>query len=163
MNQNGVMKFIYGIIFIFIGLLIFFRGYINVNIWEYIWPLFILLAGFGFEISYFGNRRQDPGILVPGGILTFLGIFFFFNAFTRFSYMDTLWPLFIFAPAVGLFQLAYHSKNRAVMIPVYILTGVSFVFLMINIAGTKIGSSLIGAGLVILGVLILLNMKKENR
>ncbi len=49
---------------------------------ENLWPLFIMLPGLYLEIDYFTNfRRRDPSVLIPGGILTLIGLFFLLKEF----------------------------------------------------------------------------------
>ena len=43
--------------------------------WTYLvglWPVFLLFLGLGFYASFFADR-QDQGLLIPGGFLTFAG------------------------------------------------------------------------------------------
>lgn len=43
--------------------------------WTYLgglWPVFLLLLGLGFYVSFFADR-QDQGLLIPGGLLTLTG------------------------------------------------------------------------------------------
>ncbi|HEY8343863.1 MAG TPA: hypothetical protein VIL66_01580 [Bacillota bacterium] len=43
--------------------------------WTYLsglWPVFLLFLGFGFYVSFCVDR-QDQGLLIPGGVLTFVG------------------------------------------------------------------------------------------
>lgn len=57
-----------------------------------LWPLFLVGPGLGFVLMYlFGKREQ--GLLVPGGILLGLGVFFLLGT-TEYDY---LWPLLLIA------------------------------------------------------------------
>ena len=51
--------------------------------------------------------------------------------------MELLWPIFILAPAIGLFQFyLFGSRNKGLLIPVGILTGIglfSLIITMLNI------------------------------
>lgn len=91
------------------------------------WPLFIFIPGLCFEVSYYTNKK-NPGILVPGGILTTIGALFLFETFTRWRFSNFTWPIYTLAVAIGLFQLYWHGgKKKGLLIPVGILGGVSIV------------------------------------
>lgn len=127
MNKNNMTV---GIVFIIIGLLGFAGHFFNfsfLHAWN-LWPLAVLIPGLCFEVGYFTSRRA-PGVLVPGGILTTLGLLFFFEVFTNWHFSEYTWPVYILAPAIGLFQLYVFSKprNSSLLIPVGILTLVSVI------------------------------------
>jgi hypothetical protein len=62
-----------------------------------IWPLFIVAPGFGFLLMYlFGKKEQ--GLLIPGGILTAVGLFFLVGT-TEYDY---LWPIVLIAVGIAL-------------------------------------------------------------
>lgn len=150
-----------GSLLIVVGILILLNQYSIVSIsWENIWPIFILLPGILLESSYFMNRSlQNAKVLVPGGILIVVGIFLFFSVFTDFEYMEKLWPIFILAPAFGLFQLyIFGGKQRELLTPVFILGLIGMTFLLINIG--NFGINLLGIMLVILGVTIIYHSRR---
>ncbi|MGM0641219.1 MAG: hypothetical protein ACQESN_07360 [Thermotogota bacterium] len=148
--------------FLAIGVLLIFGVFDDRNIWEYIWPLFILVPGLSMELDFFTKRNsKDAGELVPGGILLVIGTFFYFNIFTNFKYMDLLWPIFILAPAFGLFQLYYFGKReKGLLVPVGILSVLGLIFLLTNLTTTAIGGSIIGAAFILIGLLILFKKRK---
>ncbi|HHW48246.1 MAG TPA: hypothetical protein GXX14_06480 [Clostridiaceae bacterium] len=101
------------------------------SLWQLIgrgWPsLFLILPGIIFHCAFFSGRNRNPGLLVPGGILLVLGIVFQINML--FGGWHILWPGYILAVAVGLFELYYFgTRDRGLLIPVGILAGLSFVF-----------------------------------
>ncbi|HOO74846.1 MAG: hypothetical protein H7A31_01675 [Thermotogae bacterium] len=155
MKRNGALKFVYGIFLIAVGVLILLRNYLNINIWDLLWPMFMVIPGLGFEIEYF-SERKNPGVLVPGGVLTFIGLFMYVNVFTNFRYMDMLWPFFMLAPAIGLFQLYYFgTKEKGLLVPVSILSFLTLIFLAVNFSTVEIGSLIIAAVLIIAGLFIM--------
>lgn len=129
------------------------------------WPIFVLGPGLAFEWAYFSNRRA-PGLLVPGGILTTLGCLFFFEANTGWFFSEYTWPVYILAPAIGLFQLyLFGGREKGLLIPVGILTTIAVVSFCSAVFGnifSFINSSLIwSVVLIVIGVMILLN-KGDN-
>ncbi len=102
---------------------------------ERLWPVFVLGVGLVFEMGYF-FRRDNPGLLVPGGILTTIGLLFFFETFTNWHYSAYTWPIYPLAVAIGLFQLYFYSgRNRGLLIPVFILTAVSVISFSMMLMG----------------------------
>jgi len=103
------------------------------NIWQLVgrgWPsLFLILPGIIFHSLFFSGKNRDAGLLVPGGILLVLGVIFQINVL--FGGWHILWPGYILAVAVGLFELYYFgTRDRGLLIPVGILGGLSLVFFM---------------------------------
>lgn len=128
------------------------------------WPIFVLLPGLAFEYSYFASGK-NPGLLVPGGIMTTLGLLFYFETATDWRFSELTWPVYILAPAVGLWQMYLFSEIRykALLIPVGILTLVSATSFICLIANRFVWwlspNTLIAAALILLGVSVL---KKRN-
>jgi len=124
MNKSG---FFWGLLLIIVGGILLVSNFTDWQIirMERLWPVFILIPGLAFEFSYFSNRR-NPGVLVPGGILTTLGLLFFFETFTNWYFAPYTWPIYPLAVAIGLFQLyLFAGRQRPLLIPVAILTAVS--------------------------------------
>lgn len=118
---------IFGIILILLGLsaLINRIFFIDILSFRNLWPLFLLIPGILFEVKYF-ETRKDPGILVPGGILTTLGTLFLIENISSFHLRKYIWPLYPLSVAIGLFQLYWFgNREKGLLIPIFILTIVS--------------------------------------
>ena len=130
-------NYFWGIILIFIGV-----GAILNNIFDFqfftisrLWPIFVLFLGLSFEAGYF-SRGREPGLLVPGGILTTIGILFFFETFTNWRFAEYTWPVYPLAVAIGLFQLyLFTGRKQGLLVPVFILTSVSVIAFAIMLLG----------------------------
>ncbi len=130
-------KLIYGLLFLFLGVIALLAAIgVVVLEWDYFWPLFLLLPGLSFEYGFFskkGKNSGNPSILIPAGILITISILFYVNIFFGWHLMTLLWPVFILAPAIGLFQFyLFGSKNKGILLPVGILTGVGVFSLIIT-------------------------------
>lgn len=96
---------------------------------ERTWPIFVLIPGLLFVWVYFSGNR-NPSLLVPGGILTTIGLLFFFEIFTDWQLAAYTWPVYPLAVAIGLFQIyIFSGRQRGILIPIIILTTVSVVAL----------------------------------
>lgn len=157
---------ILGLIFIALGLI--FLGSQTFHLYffgmEYMWPVFILIPGLLFEYGYAANRKNS-GLLVPGGMLTVIGCLFFFETFTGFRYAEYTWPTYPLAVAFGLFQLYLaNGKNRALLIPVFIIGGFALVAFAFLFFGRLIRSSstlYLSILLIVVGLYLMLNRPRS--
>lgn len=111
---------------------------------ELLWPsMFILPVGILFHLGYFHGNRQLYGLLVPGGIL--LTVALVCQIATLFDIWHIMWPGFILAPAVGLLELyVFGIRQKALLIPVSILTLVSLTFFFVFSIGHFMNLSIAG-------------------
>ena len=152
MNKNNLTG---GILLIIAGCLLFANQFFNLRFFSMgnFWPLFILLPGLAFEFSYFASGR-NPGLLVPGGILTTIGFLFLFQTFTNWIFIKYTWPVFILSVAIGLSQLyIFSNRSKGLLIPIFILTGISLFFFAVMFFGGLL--SWLNSGLVVPVILIL--------
>lgn len=162
-------NFTLGVILILIGILSILNKVFDLDIisMSTFWPLFVLIPGLIFEFSFFTSGK-NPGLLVPGGILTTIGFLFFFETFTDWNFSGSTWPIYPLAVAIGLFQLyIFGKRERGLLIPVFILTAVSvisFASILLNGLFWWLDSSLIlPVVFIIIGVSILFKGVKKNK
>lgn len=122
-------KYFWGIILIIIGLIGILDKIFNISIDIELWPMIILILGICFEVSFFTSReRKNVGILVPGGILTTIGILFLFETVTNWRFSGYTWPIYTLSVAIGIFQLYWFGKrDRALLVPVAVLTAITVI------------------------------------
>lgn len=176
MNRTGKVL---GSIFIILGVLFLLK---NLNIigpfWSYInigyimsivfkfWPvLFLFIPGILFHLGFFSGRKRDPGVLVPGGILLILGAAFQINML--FGGWDIMWPVYILSVAFGLFELyAFGTRDRGLLIPISILTGLSVLFFISFSANRLLSFNtkpfIVPVALIGIGLLVLFGGKRGN-
>ncbi|GIQ63904.1 hypothetical protein PACILC2_24720 [Paenibacillus cisolokensis] len=105
-------------------------------------------------------------MLVPGGIVFTVGIIC--QIAMLFDSWDVMWPGFIFAVAVGLFELYWFGgRNKYLLIPINILTVLSILFFAIFSLGSILGSlsggqPIIAAALIIAGGLLMLMRNRQS-
>lgn len=141
-------KAIAGIALILVGAYLFFMRDETVStgsVFMYFWPtLFVIPVGILLHWLYFGVfGRGAVGVLVPAGIVTTAGIVCQIATLTGgWAY---LWPGFILAVAVGLFELYWFSgRKKGLLIPINILTGLSIIFFVAFSIGHLIGRLALG-------------------
>nr|WP_261303305.1 hypothetical protein [Paenibacillus andongensis] len=129
-----------GPILIILGIFMFLKGDSSFNagtIFEYFWPtLFVIPVGVFFHWLYFFIlQRRGVGVLVPGGILLTTGIICQISML--FDIWHLMWPGFMLAVAVGLFELYWFGgRNKWLLIPINILTVMSLLFFAIFSIGS---------------------------
>jgi len=138
------------------------------TVFEHFWPsMFVLPLGLFFHWLYFGfTGRKGVGLLVPGGILFTVGIVCqIAMLFDNWHYM---WPGFIAAPAIGLFELYWFgSRNKWLLIPINILAVLSLLFFAVFSLGALMGKlaagqPLLAIVLVAAGAMLMLMRRRER-
>lgn len=131
-----------------------------------LWPLIVLGIGLAFELSYF-IKRKNAGILVPGGILTTIGILFFFEVMTGWRYSGYTWPIYILAVAIGFFQLyIFGGRRRGVFIAFVVMQCIFALNATITVLqwfSQKVDFDVIvSIGLIVIGIAIYLRKRSKH-
>ncbi|CAH1196237.1 MULTISPECIES: hypothetical protein [Paenibacillus] len=131
------------------------------------WPtLFVIPLGLFFHWLYFSMIGRGVGLLVPGGILLTAGIVS--QIAMLFGNWGTMWPGFILAAAVGLFELYWFGgRNRWLLIPINILLVLSLLFFAVMSLGNMLSSlsfiqPFVAIGLIVLGSWFILGRSKKR-
>jgi len=106
------------VILLILGVFFFLR---NFNLFDfddyfyssrYYWPVFLIAFGAGFT-SLFFVREDDWGVLIPGGILLFLGVTFFLRGFGFYFWEDlrNFWPVILIV--IGGLMIFKSLRNKA--------------------------------------------------
>jgi len=125
------------------------------------WPMIIIFGALMFHVGYYSNQKLY-GLLVPGGILLTVGIVC--QSSMLWNIWDFMWPGFILAPAVGLFEMyLFGKRSKALLIPVGILTGLSLIFfsMSFNTLGT-LARYIIPAVMIFIGLVVLTKDKRRQ-
>lgn len=96
-------------VLIVLGLFFFLRnyGYFSLHFYFYdfedFWPIFLISIGLGFIVLYI-FKPEDWGVLIPGGVLLFLGILFFLKSAGIFYWRDFVdfWPVILIAIGISI-------------------------------------------------------------
>jgi hypothetical protein len=141
--------------------------HLTIDIWQFIWPFFLLVPGISMHIDFFKERR-DAGSLVVAGILTVYGLLFLINAITAGEYLHML--TFVYPLGIGIgfwesFALG-DKKNSSLSIAVIFLV-ISLYMLLNDAVPGLVGNFkyyIIPALLVVIGMIIIIKDKTdENR
>lgn len=161
MNRNS--NIVIGAVLIAMGTLFLMSnlGYLNFS-WSYVWPLALLVPGLYMHFAFFTGIDRNPGILVPGGILTTYGALFYANVFFGWHMMADLWPLFLIGIAVGLFELyLFGNHDKGLLIPVGILGAIGSSALLRNYISFDLKNYMVPIILIVIGLVII--TRRDNR
>ncbi len=151
-----------GLLLIAVGAVILILRMFGIKIFELdtsdFWVFIVLLIGLAFEMGFFLSGRNS-GLLIPGGIITTIGVLFIFEVATNWNFAEYTWPVYILSVAVGLFQMyLFSSRAKGLLIASLIVGGVAAFFMAAIILtqvtsiirpGILIPVSLIAAGIVL--------------
>jgi len=116
-----------------------------------LWPVFVFGPGLFFLAMFFLDRRE-VGLLMPGTILTVIGLLFLYCNIAGWQRMHDLWPLFLIAPGMGfILMFLLGNKERGLLIPGGILTILGAIFL----TGISETAYLVPAILILTGLMFL--------
>ena len=119
------------------------------------WVFIVLIIGLAFELGFFLTGSKS-GLLIPGGIITTIGLLFMFEVSTDWYFSRFTWPVYIISVAVGLLQMYMLSKRQKGLIFAVLFVGgigVFFELMMIlsavssNLLEVLIPISLVAAGI----------------
>ncbi|MGG2201329.1 MULTISPECIES: hypothetical protein [Paenibacillus] len=164
MNKRTII----GAVFILLGASLFLnRGatFGAGDIFGYFWPsLFVIPLGLFFHWLYFSmTAPRGAGLLIPGGILFTAGIVCQISML--FDSWGTMWPGFILAVAIGLFEFYWlGGRNKWLLIPINILMVLSVLFFAVFAVGSLFGQwmvngPIVGIVLIVAGAWTLMKRK----
>ena len=168
-RRNGTM--IIGLLLILIGVLAIldnfeiFEIYFDIFdigfLFSHFWPMFIIVVGLVFHYTFFTGKSSDAGLLVPGGILLVIGITCQISMlFDLWGYM---WPGFILAVAVGLFELyLFGTREKGLLIPVFILGGLSLIFFTMSLGRIWVLRTYLIPAILIVGGILIVTKNRRN-
>ena len=119
------------------------------------WVFIVLIIGMAFELGFFLTGSK-PGLLIPGGIITTIGLLFVFEVSTDWHFTRFTWPVYIISVAVGLLQMCiFSNRKKGLLIAGSIVGGIGVFFELMmvlsaissNVIEVLIPISLVAGGL----------------
>lgn len=165
MNGGGIMKkdIMIGLVLIAVGVLLIVQKTVglDINIWNFIWPLFLLVPGISMHINYFSNPGNS-GSLVLAGVLTVYGALFMINVLTNWVYTDNLTFVYPLGIAIGfLDSYAFGDKRSSRLSSAIIFLAIAAYIFMDNILpGVNFKDYILPGLLIILGIYVLIKNRK---
>ncbi len=130
MNKNNSFA---GLILIVVGIIVLLLRAVGIKLFEFgpsdFWVFIVLLVGLSFELGFFLTGKA-PGLLIPGGIVTTIGLLFLFEVGTDWNFAEYTWPIYIISVAVGLLQMYLFSRReKGLLISGLIVGGIGAFFM----------------------------------
>ena len=138
MSESSNRPIYQGLGLIVIGL-IFILGNFGVfhPDWGVVFTWMIMIMGVLFWLGFLTDRTRDF-LIMPGTILVIYGIVFFLIAKYDWATIGNMGPLFILAPALGLyFTYLFGRKNKSIMITAMVLGIITLIFLVNSVPVLK--------------------------
>lgn len=164
------IRAVFGAALVLLGSFLFLNGGVQLGvgtIFAYFWPsLFVIPLGLFFHWLYFVvTDRKGAGLLIPGGILLTAG--FVCQIAMLFDAWHYMWPGFIAAVAIGLFEFYFFgNRNKWLLVPINILLVLSLMFFAVFSFGSLLshasGHPLIAIAMVAAGFLLLIGRKQRT-
>lgn len=150
MKQNKT-SVVWGAFLILVGVVLLIGNFCDLHM-EELWPIFLIAGGIAFFVGYILNRNHY-GLLMPGSILTVIGLLFQYCSLKGWYHMENLWPVFILAPAVGFIAMYYGGiREKGLLIPAGILSAIGLLFLFFSMdLGELWPVLLIVGGIILIG------------
>jgi hypothetical protein len=111
MNKNKNITI--GLVLVALGIFLIVQKTIglDIEVWSFIWPLFLLIPGITMHISYFSKDKNSRNLAIAG-ILTIYGGLFLFNTLTNNAYNDKLTFIYFLGIAIGFFENYIFGNKR---------------------------------------------------
>lgn len=101
-GQGQAGSMVLAIVLIVLGVMFLLQELLNVDVWHYAWPLFVVVAGLLCFAAMVLRGKGAGWLAIPGSLLAILGLVLLFqNAFDRFESWAYAWAL-IFPTSVGI-------------------------------------------------------------
>jgi fucose permease len=157
-----------GLVLIIVGTVLILQRTIglSVDVWGYIWPLFLIIPGISLHINYF-SKKSDSGSLIVGGILVTYGLLFLIHALTNGEYNEVLSFVYPMGIGIGFFEsYLFGDKKNANLSLAMIFLFLALYILLRNVFPelSNLRDYIIPGLLIVLGVFVLFkNLIKNNR
>ncbi|MFA6909152.1 MAG: DUF5668 domain-containing protein [Patescibacteria group bacterium] len=150
-------KIFSGVILIVVGIMLFLDQLGVTGVFDDFWPVIILLIGLSFLYGW--RSKKAWGMLIPGIILSLLGVYFLAMESFDWRYAEQTSFIYTFIVSLAFFGSYYlGARTRGLLVPAWILAGVSFVVLISTVGGDSWWPIL----LVAFGGYLLYSSRKKN-
>lgn len=157
MNNRNIL----GISLIIIGLIIILDNIGSIYFWDILefinientWPIIPSLIAFSFWYR-FSKNVEDYELLMPASIFSGVSVYFWLVNYSSHSF--EYWPIFILAPALGLWLMQFSSyKKKDYLIPAVVMSSIGIFFMIKNSYDLDF-TFLIGFIVTVIGLILIL-------
>jgi hypothetical protein len=141
MDTNKASSVIFALVLIAAGILLMLGGTIASLHISRMWPLFMMIPVAVMAVAWLKEGKKAAGVAYPITLLTLLTVYFIWLNFAGWARVKDTWPLFILIPGLSFGALFLAIREKGVLIPAAILSGLGIFFL------SGAGSFAIAAGI----------------
>lgn len=154
-----------GLVLVAIGVFLIVQKTIglDIEVWSFIWPLFLLIPGIVMHINYFTKDKKSGGLIVAG-ILTTYGALFLFNTLTYNMYHEKLNFIYFLGIGIGFLEnYLFGSKKYGDLSATLVFTIISIIIFLKDVFPNLISlrDYVLPGILILFGVLILFRKAKN--
>jgi hypothetical protein len=167
MNQRNMGSVVAGASLIVLGGLFLMSQLLRISIWQFLWPLFVIIPGIAMFVGVYSGGKQAAGLAIPASVVSTVGSILLFQSITNhWESWAYAWSL-IFPTAVGLGMYIFGSRaddedtrqrGRGMIrtgIIIFVLLGVFFESIF-AFGGSLFGRILWPVAIIALGVYLIL-------
>lgn len=151
---------IVGLVLIGVGLFLILQKalHLTIDLWQFVWPFFLLVPGISKHVEFFKNRR-DAGSLVIAGILTVYGLLFLIHAITSWKYSHMLTFVYPLGIGIGFWESYVLGDRRSSVLSIAIVFMVISLYMLLNVALPNLAVNykyyIVPALLVVIGMVVI--------
>jgi predicted permease len=167
MKQRNMGSMIAGSALIVLGGLFLLSQFLDVSIWRFLWPLFVLIPGIGMFVAVYSGGKQAAGLAIPASIVSMVGLILLFQSITdHWESWAYAWSL-IFPIGVGLGMYIYgiqaeddetRQRGKGMLrtgVIIFVLLGVFFETIF-STGGSLFGRVFWPVAIILLGVYLIM-------
>lgn len=146
MSHNlSVGRIVAGLVLLGLGLIFLISEFLQVNVWTYLWPLFIIAVGVAFLIAMLAGTKESSGLAVPGSLFIGLGaVMFVQNLFGIWETWSYAWTLILVSLGVGIFVMGVRSEQPGARRAGVLMVAIGIVLFVVAGALFEIGFGILG-------------------
>ena len=172
-RSQSQVSLVFGLALVFLGALLFAGQFLRIEVWRFLWPLFVITPGAILLALAWTGSRQAGYLAVPGSIISMVGLILLYQSVTdHWASWAYAW-LLIFPVSVGLGLMLQGSRTGSEPVRksgadmarvglIIFLLAAAFLEGLVGISGSAAGRTLAGAALVLLGVYLLIRPRKTS-
>lgn len=165
-TPRGRASLLAGVMLVGLGVLFLIGQVFNVNLWQFLWPFFIIVPGLLFFVGMLLGGKAAGPLAIPGSIVTMVGLLLLYQAVTNhWESWAYAWAL-IFPTSVGIglaingawsdVERLTHTGMRWITAGLIVfLAGGVFFEVLLNISNNVVSSVIWPGLLIVLGIYLL--------
>jgi hypothetical protein len=134
-----------GVFLIGLGVLFLLGQFVRINLWEWLWPFWIIGFGALFFVGMLAGGKSAAGLAIPGSIISMVGLILLYqNWFGHWESWAYAWALIPVAVGIGLFIMGLWNGRESTRRAGINVAGVGIVLFLVFGAFFELGAVMLG-------------------